>query len=374
MKVVIAASSGISLKNFRGDLIKRIRELGHEVICISNESNDEMLGIISELGTQYIQINCRRTGTNPFRDLRVISAYKKALKELKPDVFLAYMSKPIAYGGYAAKKLKISNCFYLVNGLENAYYRSDLKSKILRLILNWFYKNAFSNAKAVIFQNSDDPIKIRKTYCKTNRYIVFGSGVNMDSFPKCDLPQNFNVLICSRLLWSKGIREFVEAAKLVKRRYPSIVFTVVGGFDDNQESLSKSEMDKLVSDGVVEYKGFQSNVKPFLENSSVFVLPSYHEGLPRSVLEAMATGRPIITTNAPGCKETVIDGYNGYLVDVGDYEVLSKKIITLYENTELLLTMANNSYELCKKKFEVSVVNKQLLNILELGEKQNETL
>ena len=367
MRVVIAASSGISLLNFRGDLIKKIKNQGHEVICVSNEPKEDIFDIIQQLDTEYYQVDCSRTGTNPFKDLKVISAYKKLFKKLKPDLFLAYMSKPIAYGGYAAKKLKIKNCFYLVNGLENAYYRKDFKSKIIRFILNWFYKNAFSKAKAVIFQNSDDPIKIKNTLKNTPYQIVYGSGVNMEKFKKTVIPEKFNVLICARLLWSKGIREFIKAATIVKEKYPDITFTIVGGLDNNQESLSKEELESLIKKEIVIYEGFQDDVRPFLDNCSVFVLPSYHEGLPRSVLEAMSKGRPIITTNSPGCKETVTDGYNGYLVEVGDYVVLSQRIVELYEDRNLLLTMGEHSFETCKKKFEVNVINEQIINLLQLN-------
>lgn len=363
MKIMVAASQGMSILNFRKDLIKDMIRLGNEVICISVESNEQMESKINEIGAKYVQIPMDRTGTNPFSDLKVIKRFKKVLKKYNPDLFFAYMSKPVAYGGYAARKLKIKKINILINGLENAYYRKDIKSKIIKMILNVFYKYSCKKANNVFFQNNDDMMLFRKLKIvdEKNSIVVNGSGVNMNYFSEEPLPSKFSVLLTARLLKSKGICEYIEAAKIVNEVYPDIEFKIVGNFDSNQESISTEEFDKMIKGTNVKYLGAQSDVRPFLKNCSVFILPSYHEGLPRSILEAMATGRPIITTNVPGCKETVVNKFNGFIVEQYDYIDIAKYVINLYEDREMLETMAKNSYKMCQEKYEVSKVNSEML-------------
>ena len=161
----------------------------------------------------------------------------------------------------------------------------------------------------------------------------------------------------ARLLWSKGIREYLSAIPIVKAAYPQARFMLVGGLDHNDESLSQAELDSAITDGFIEYLGFADDVRPYLERCSVYVLPSYHEGVPRSVLEAMAVGRAIITTNAPGCRDTVADGQNGYLVPIGDAKTLAAHMITLARNPALRRSMGQSSRNRCAQIFEVNKIN-----------------
>jgi glycosyltransferase involved in cell wall biosynthesis len=368
MKIIIAASSGISLVNFRGNLIREIVRRGHEVYCISCENDDATRTSVEGLGAHYIYIPMSRTGTNILEDLKTIIAFWKVISDTKPDIYFAYMSKPITYGGAVARICKVPHINLLVNGLEIAFYRNDFKSKIIRFVLKTCYRFACRGAENVFFQNPDD-LNVFNTLGIVQKEpctIVNGSGVDMKYFDKRPLPEEPCVLMIARLIWSKGIREYLQAAEIVKEKKPNVRFILVGGLDQNQESLTEDELWHYVDSSAVEYAGYADDVRQYIEESSIFVLPSYHEGTPRSVLEAMSMGRPIITTNAPGCRETVIDGYNGYLVEVKNHTQLAEKIETLCRDSELRATMGNHSYMLCAEKYDVKLVNEVMINKMNL--------
>lgn len=368
MKIIIAASSGKSLIDFRGSLIKDIVNKGHEVYCISCENDNSIKEKISYLGASYVYVPMSRTGTNPIQDIKTIISFKKVIEEINPDMYFAYMSKPIAYGGMAAKMCKVPEINVLVSGLEIAFYSNGIKNAIVRFILKYLFNNVHKSCRNIFFQNPDDmntflDMKIAK---KEQAVLVNGSGVDMRIFKRQPFPDKVTILMVARLVWSKGIREYISAAKMVKERYPNARFMLVGGLDTNPESLSKKELDENIQSSVIEYYGYAEDVREFLNQCSVFVLPSYHEGTPRSVLEAMATGRPIITTDAPGCRETVIDGKNGFLVPIKDSDKLAEKIIWTIEHRQEAEIMGEESFRICQEKFEVNKVNEKILKVMNL--------
>lgn len=359
-KICIVATSGISLINFRGELIKSWIEKGNEVLCISIEKKEEMMPLVSKLGARYIQVEGNRVDIGIISGLKMIKNYQKVFQNYKPDICYLYMSKPVAFGGIAAILAKIPHINVLVNGLENAYYRKTIKDFIVRCVMSILYYNIARKADNVFFQNKDDMNYFRKHHLlsKKNESIVNGSGVDTTYFYRTKLPDDPCIIMVSRLLYSKGIREYLAAIEIVREKYPQTKFMLVGGLDENDEALSKDELESFLSKTSIEYVGHSNDVREHIKKASIFVLPSYHEGLPRSILEAMAMGRVIITTNAPGCKETVKDGVNGFLVPVKDSKKLAEKIIFLIENPLKLREMSDNSYNICLKKFEVSIVNK----------------
>ena len=359
MRIVISASSGISLINFRGELIKEWVRRGHEVICTSIEPLDEMEDAINKLGAKYYCIQGDRTSIGVFSGIKMVSDYEKAYKTLKPDLCFLYMSKPVAFGGLAAIKNKVGRIVVFVNGLEIAFYSGGLKNMLVRFVLKTLFRKVHKACELVFFMNHDDYNKMLtwNMVSKKQAVIVNGSGVDMTHFAKKPMPKKDAVCMTARLVWSKGIREYIEAAKIVKKKHPDVKFILVGGLDTNSESLSKRELDEIVTQKIIDYRGFAKDVRPHLEECSVFVLPSYHEGNGKSIVEAEAIGRPIVTTNAPGCRETVIDGYNGFLVPVKDSKALAEKIMTIIENKELKNKMAENSYLYCQEKYDVKKVN-----------------
>jgi glycosyltransferase involved in cell wall biosynthesis len=368
MKIVVAASNGNSLINFRGKLISEMVKRGNEVICISYENDKKFIDDVHALGAKYQRVPMTRTGTNFLKDLYTLLYFYLILKKLKPDMYFAYMAKPIAYGGLAAKICKVKKINILVSGLEVAFYSSGFKNKIVRYILKTLFRIVHNSAENVFFQNPDDMntfIKM-KIVSQNQSILVNGSGVDMSHFTKKIMPKQDSVLMVARLVWSKGVREYIEAAKKIKLKHPNSRIILVGGLDENPEALSKEDLDTIVKSGIIEYQGYAKDVCGFLEECSIFVLPSYHEGTPRSVLEAMATGRPIITTNAPGCRETVIEGVNGFLVPVSNSEKLAERIIWLIENRLEAERMGEESYRICKEKYDVNKVNKEILTALKL--------
>ena len=194
-----------------------------------------------------------------------------------------------------------------------------------------------------------------------------GSGVDLNLYPLTNLPSKPIFLMVARLLVHKGVREFVEAAKIVRLRFPNAKFKLVGGLDQNPSSISSKELHLWINQGNIEYLGELKSVQSILQSSKIFVLPSYREGTPRSILEALSTGRPIITTDSPGCRETVIHGKNGLLVPARNATALAKAMIKLLNQKEKTLKkMAKESYLIAKNKFEIGKVNKSMLKIMNL--------
>jgi glycosyltransferase involved in cell wall biosynthesis len=368
MRIVVSASYGHSLINFRGELIKAMVKQGHEVICTSIEPAEIMAKQIEQLGAKYYQIPGSRTGIGLLENIRTFFRYLIVYYLLKPDLCFLYMSKPIVFGGLCGILTRVKRIVVFVTGLEVAFYSPGIKNQLVRLFLKPMYRLVHRKSEAVFFMNQDDYKLMLKFHMvrPEQSYFVNGSGVNMDYFTKTQLPEEKVVCMTARLVWSKGIREYLEAAGQIKLRYPEVRFLLVGGLDENPEALKKEELEEVVRLGIIEYCGYAEDVRPYLKQCSIFVLPSYHEGNGRSIVEAMATGRPVITTSAPGCKETVINGYNGFLIPVRDSKTLTDKLSVLIEHPNLRIKMAEYSYQLCKEKYDVNQVNEIFLKTLRL--------
>ena len=368
MKVVIAASYGPSLLNFRRDLIMAMISRGHSVTCISAEPKQIMEGPLAALGASYETVGGSRTGTGVLENLAVFFCYLKLLNRLKPDLCFFYMAKPIAFGGSAAIILRIKRIYPFITGLETPFYSKGRTDFLLRCLLCCFYKFVLRFCKACFFMNQDDFNRMKKLRLigKDKAVLVNGSGVNMTHFTRFPIPREPCVCMTARLVFGKGVREYFEAASLLKKKYPEVSFLLVGGFDEHKESVKEEELSALLEEGAVTYCGHAEDVRPFLRRCSIFVLPSYHEGNGRSIVEAMAAGRAIVTTKAPGCKDTVIEGYNGFLIPPKDGRALARRLEILIQKKELREAMGNHSYHLCQEKFEVEKINSILLLTMEL--------
>jgi glycosyltransferase involved in cell wall biosynthesis len=368
VKVLVLSSYAPTLFFFREDMMKAMIENGHEVIAAAPESEEEWANKFREKNIKYISIKgIDRTGTNPIKDfIGFISILKAILKE-KPDKIFTYQAKTIIYGCIAARLLNVKEIYALMGGLGSVFRNNDRKS-LARDILKFEYKVAFKYCKKVFFQNKDDSKEILEAGLIKEKQIIMinGSGVNLFKFTKKAIPLDTVFLFVGRIIRDKGIIEYLEAAKIVKEKYPNTRIQIVGYFDTNPTAISEEEINEYVKNGIVEYLGPTDNVIPFLEKSSVYVLPSYHEGTPKSVLEAMATGRPIITTDAPGCRETVEDGVNGYLIPIKDTYKLAEKMVWMIEHKAESVEMGEQSYRICKEKFDVNKVNEVILKTMNL--------
>ncbi|MBE3581291.1 MAG: glycosyltransferase family 4 protein [Thermoanaerobacteraceae bacterium] len=368
-KVVIISHYAPSLINFRGELIKTLVKSGHDVIAFGPEKGFEKE--IRVLGAEYRQIPLHRTGTNPLYDVNTLFSIAKLLKEIRPDKVLSYAVKPVIYGSLAAALAGVADIYSMITGLGYLFGGRSTKQKLLSMLIYPLYKKALSKNRVIFFQNPDDLelFKSIKLLSSNQRHIVInGSGVDLDHFqysPPMTEPVSF--LLMARLIWDKGIAEYVSAARNLKKRYSHVSFYLLGPLDSNPNAIKRSDIGGWEDEGFIYYLGETKDVRPYLSKTSVFVLPSfYREGTPRSILEAMSMGRPVITTDAPGCRETVIDGVNGFLVPVKDAAALEKAMEKFILQPELISKYGVESRKIAEEKYDVHKVNKVIIEAMGL--------
>ena len=367
MKALVLSSHTPSLLWFRIDLMKDMQAAGYEVYAAGQMPTQEWSKRFGDLGVTYRQIKVYRNGLNPFKDLVTYKDIKKLIKEVKPDKIFVYQAKTVAYGCMAAADLGITEVYTLIAGLGSVYLGHGIKNKFVKIIMSLLYKKAFNRSQKVFFQNNDDKqIMIDEGLLKEDKIVmIHGSGVNVDHFSPTEIPSQPTFLYIGRLIKDKGVGEYLEACKIIKKEYGnSVRCLLVGPYDSNPTSINQEELQPLINQKVIEYFGEQSDVRPYISQCSIYVLPSYHEGTPKTVLEAMAMGRAIITTNAPGCKETVIDGQNGYLVDVKDARQIADKMKILIEDPDLVAKMGMVSHNIAVELYDVKKINNVILKTM----------
>lgn len=367
MKFVLISPKNRTVWNFRGDLINEIIAKGYEVVVTGPDQTD--VDRIEALGARFVEIPMNKTGTSVLGDIRYCQALMKFLKTERPDVTLGYTVKPCVYGAIAAKRAKVRNINSLVTGGGYTFIATSLKARVLGLIVRTLYRFGFSKADHVIFQNDDDLNEftekglVNREKCAS----VNGSGVNMDHFEPAPLPETVTFFMLSRLLKSKGVGEYLEAARTVKENHPEVRFCLLGKYETAmQDALDKDYVEAFIRDGIIERFEETNDVRPYYAQCSVYVLPSYREGTPRTVLEAMAMGRPIITTDTQGCRETVKDGVNGFLVPVRDSKAVAEKMEWFIGHPDRIATMGADSREYCTEKFDVNKVDADMICIMGL--------
>lgn len=368
MKIAVLSSHTSSLFWFRMDMMKDFIQHGHSVIALGPEAESIWNSKFEENGIRYKQLFVERNGINPFSDLRTYRELSKFMKEEKLDKIFAYQAKTVVYGSLAAKANGITEIYPLIAGLGSIFRGEGIKNKIIKIIMKTEYRLACNASKKVFFQNNDDKKEfITNGLIQEDKIVIInGSGVNLDKFKPESLPKKPVFLFIGRLIKDKGVMEYLEACNRVKGEYPDVRCLLVGPYDSNPSALQPEELQPFIDRGVIEYFGEQSDVRPYLKQCSTYVLPSYHEGTPKTVLEAMAIGRSIITSDAPGCRETVTDGYNGYLVPIKDIDTLVGKMKSLIENQETNKIMAERSLKLAKEKYDVNLVNKSIMKTMGL--------
>lgn len=371
MKILVLSSHTPSLFWFRMDMMKDFIDLGYKVVAVGNESKEKWDEKFLKEGIVYRQVDIERNGTNPVKDLKTLRELKKIIREELPDKIFAYQAKTVIYGGIAVKNRKNIEFYPLIAGIGSAFLAKNLKGKIIKKILVAEYKIALRKASAVFFQNSDDVREfIDNGIIKKKKLIILnGSGVNLEKFTPQKLPSKIAFLCISRLIRDKGIIEYLEAARIVKAKYNDVRFLLVGPFDSNPSALREKDLKDYIEDGTIEYFGEQTDVRPYFAQSSVFVLPSYREGTPKTVLEAMACCKAIITTDAPGCRETVENEVNGFLVPIKDIKAIVEKMIYFINHSEQIEIMALEGRRLVEKKFDVKKVNQTIIQTMRLEKK-----
>lgn len=368
MKIAVLSSHTSSLFWFRMDMMKDFIKHGHTVIALGPESEDNWKSKFKENGIQYKQLFVERNGINPFSDLKTYKELCQFMKQEKPDKVFAYQAKTVVYGSIAAKMNGITEVYPLIAGLGSIFRGEGLKNKIIKTVMKIEYRAACKASKKVFFQNNDDKSEFINNglILEDKVVIINGSGVNLEKFKPEPLPETPAFLFIGRLIKDKGVMEYLEACKRIKAEYPEVRCLLVGPYDSNPSALQPEELKPYLEQNIIEYFGEQSDVRPYIKQCSTYILPSYHEGTPKTVLEAMAIGRPVITSDAPGCRETVTDGYNGFLVAVKDIDGLVKKMETLIQDPEMSKLMAERSLKLAREKYDVNLVNESIMQTMNL--------
>jgi glycosyltransferase involved in cell wall biosynthesis len=307
-RLLVAANSTWNLDNFRAGLIRELLRAGHEVTTLSPDST----GIrIDELDLPHTTWRMERSGIDPRTDIASLLSMFRIIRQAKPDVFLGFTVKPNIYGSIACRILSVA-AIPNVSGLGTTF----LSGSAFRRAILFIYRFAFARTKVVFFHNPDDAaLFLEEGVVRAGQArVVPGSGVNTAKFSPTELPPEPKFLMIARLLADKGVREYVAAARELKQKIPGAQFSLLGQIDHhNRSGIAEAELRQWVGERVIKYLGATSDVRPFIRESAVVVLPSYREGLPRTLLEAAAMGRPLIGTDVPGCRQVVRDGVTGYL-------------------------------------------------------------
>ncbi|WP_457578389.1 glycosyltransferase family 4 protein [Ensifer adhaerens] len=373
-QIAVLSSYSRSLTNFRFELLRCLVEAGHSVLAVGPEQDDDVVRQLAAIGVEFVRSPMARTGLNPLTDLATLWSYWRLFRSRQIDVVIPYTMKPIVYGGIAARLAGVKRRYFLVTGLGHVYSDAAGKRWVGRRIKQLsvlLYRLALKGAGGVFAYNRADSADIESYRLISDHReltLVPGSGVDLDHYAFSSPPSGRPVfLLVARLLKDKGIGEFVEAARLVRQQFPEAEFRLLGQFDPSPAAISAETIDEWVKEGSVTYLGETNDVRPHLSDCSVFVLPSYYrEGIPRSILEAMSTGRAIVTTDLPGCDETVIDGHNGYLVEARNVKQMAEAMCRFLRSPSLIPEMGLRSRELAQAKFDVHAVNELLLKRMSL--------
>lgn len=372
--VVILSSYAESLHNFRGDLIRALIEKGWQVYALAPDYDATTRARVEALGAIAVAVPLERNGMSAFGDLKTLLYLRRFMREHRPQLFFGYFMKPVIYGTLAAWLAGVPRRVAMVAGLGSLFTDGDaplsVKARLLRRLAIRLYGLAFHRASKVIFQNRDDlSLMVAAAAAPADRVVLInGSGVNLERFtpsgtPRGERPVTF--IWTGRMLREKGVFEIVEAAEIVRGKGHTIEVLLVGGADSNPGSLREDDIRRWHDEGTISWAGKVDDVRPYLQRSDVFLLPSYYrEGVPRSTQEAMASGLAVITTDAPGCRETVVDGVNGFLIPVRSPIRLAEAMLRYVEDPSLAREHGAASRKLAAQKFDVQLINREMLATL----------
>ncbi|MEL0638719.1 glycosyltransferase family 4 protein [Marinomonas sp. TI.3.20] len=374
MKILLISQNATpGLLIFRKELIQYLAVSGFSVYVCALDYTETSKQAIRKLGATPVDYSLNKAGMNPIRDLKDTWALSRELKELQPDVVFSFFVKPSIYGTLAATLAGVPRRIAMLEGLGYVHTANSngysAKKRLLQFVHGCLCTVGYAFAHKVLFLNPDDPRDLsNKALLNRKKFQVLGPiGLDLNAFPYQAMSSSGPVrfIFIARLLAEKGIFEYLAAARIVKKQYSDTEFIVLGGLDpDNPAALTSSQLDDVINEGIIIYPGHVSNVSEWIANSHVFVLPSYREGYPRSTQEAMAIGRAVITTDVPGCRETVKDGVNGFLVPPFDSKALAEKMLYLIEHQEEIKRMGDESNRIAKESFDVNKINPILTDIL----------
>lgn len=369
-RVFLLGSFAHSIVTLRMPLIRKIRALGGHVAVGAPmaQFSKEHLALLAEAGVPVHDVPIdRHATTNPLAELKYIRRVVVAARSEKANVFIPYTIKPVVFGTLGARAAGIRRILPMVTGLGSVFIDQvpSRRARLVRSVATALYRTAFTFADTVYFQNPDDVRDLQRLGAlgaSTRFAILAGSGVDIEEFTEMPLPDRsgteLRFLMVSRLLADKGLREYAEAARIIKQRHPQVEFDLVGPSDTNPTAVP---IEEVRSWSWINHTPWLHDVRPALAACSVYVLPSYREGTPRSVLEAMATGRPIISTDAPGCREPVVEGVNGFLVPPREVEPLAQAMQRLIDQPHLVNEMGSASRRIACEKYDSRFVYDPML-------------
>lgn len=374
MKVIILSSLSWSLINFRGALIARMIANGHDVVACAPDEEAEVVAALATMGVRFCVTPMARAATNPVDDLRTLFHYLGLLRRERPDIVVAYTQKPIIYGGIATRLVGRARFYAVMSGLGYVFSVEAAARRLLRTVVSRLYRMAVSKAAYVFVFNGDDRRVMleNRIIDRTQRVLqVPGSGVDIRHFSECALPSGpMTFLMIGRLMRDKGVGEYVAAARSIRKLWPETRFLLLTRPEtENPTGYSAADLDAWRREGLIDFIPETRDVRPHFAAAHVFVLPSfYREGLPRTILEAMATGRPVITTDMAGCREPIRHGKNGFLVPPRDAPALAAAMTVFLEQPERIAEMAWAARADAVEHYDVDKVNALLLDVMQLGD------
>lgn len=360
MKILLACSNSSVVVTFRKSLIKHLKSIGHDVSVLVFDREYEKQ--IKELGVSFYCINDANRSLNPFKVLTLKLRYAKVIKEINPDLVFTFMLKPNIYGVQGAKKAGVDNIYSMVEGTGDVFINNGLKWKLIRKIVCMGYKKAFKSSKKVFFLNNDDKSEfIKRGLVKEEQcQIVHGIGVDLEHFEYKAIENTSTFLMIARLLKTKGVYEYCEAARIVKEKYPNAIFNLVGP----EGTVKADDLKRYIEGGIINYLGETNDVRPYIEESSVYVLPSYREGFSVSIMEAQAVGRAVITCDTNGTRDAVRNGEDGFLVSVKNSKALADRMIYFLENPDKIYEMGSKARSYSEQMLDYHVINDIICTVI----------
>jgi glycosyltransferase involved in cell wall biosynthesis len=362
--VLIASNYAWTIYNFRLPLIRSLKAAGYKVVVVT-----QFDGYENKIATEVDHIHelfISRKGVNPFVDIFTILDFVKHLIRLKPDVLLSFSIKPVIYGSIAAKITNVQS-IVMITGLGTTFISDSWVTKVVKAL----YRFALSSVSTIFFQNVDDKALFVNQGLVASKACQLspGSGVDLHKFTYTVLPDTSEAvfLLIARMLWDKGIGEFVDAARIIKSKYPNVRFQLLGPLGvENRTAITDKDMGKWQEEGVIEYLGETDNVASYIKRANCVVLPSYREGTSRVLLEAAAMGRPLIASDVPGCREVVDDGVTGFLCKSRDHIALSEKMeLMLKLSYETRRVMGAKGREKVENQFHQDIVCDLFMSAIE---------
>lgn len=372
MNIGFLSHLDLNLYLFRLPLMKELIERGHHVFAIvpSGEYSEKF----AEYGIVHVSYDIERESLNPFKEYRFMKNIYSVIKPLDLDMLHTFTAKPNIYGTFAAKRAGIPTVLNLVEGLGSFYVDESIKSRLVRRVMEKLYQKAFSLSDGCVFVNSDDPDYMvkRGIISKDHVKVIKSVGVDTAKFSmekysaqeiesikkELGLQNKTIVLMVARAIWDKGLKEFYEAAEIISKKYDSVAFVLVGGTDPGNHTCASED---FLRSGSVKWLGQRNDMVDLTAISDIYVLPSYREGVPVTLLEAASMSKPIVTTDTVGCREVVEEGYNGFLVPVKNSTALSDKIEILLNDASLREHFGSNSRKKAEKEFAVEKVVAQYM-------------